>query len=109
MNYLDDLDNNIEKAEELVEELIKARAKGWDTVYDLCDSSLRVLLKSIRHCVNCANRRWAKRGYEGTFKCSGGCVRAGAFDNFAERNKGLWYILHWTQKGKDEQMPGEGM
>ena len=49
MNYLDDLDNNIAKAEELVEELIKARNEGWDTVYDLCDSSLRVLLKSIKH------------------------------------------------------------
>ena len=110
MNYLDDLDNNIAKAEELVEELIKARNEGWDTVYDLCDSSLRVLLKSIKHCINCANKKWAKRGYSGEFKCSGGCIRAGAFDNFSERNKNLHYILRWSQKWRNHaQMPGKGM
>ena len=106
MNYLDDLDDNITKAEELVEELIKARANGWDTVLDLCENSLSVLLKSIKHCINCANRQRAKKD---TFKCTGGCVRAGAFDNFKERNRGIWYVQHWTQRGNNEQMPDEGM
>lgn len=97
MNYLEDLDKNIELAEKSLASLEKAKKENWLTVYDISVNDLRHLLRSIHYCVGCAKHKKAKLGPDKRFKCYGGCIRTGQFGKFTKINKRMWYVLHLTR------------
>lgn len=97
MNYLGDLDKNIELAERSLASLEKAKQENWSIVYDISVNDLERLLRSIRYCISCAKRGKVKLDSSKKFKCYGGCVRTGQFEKFAKTNKRMWYLLNWTR------------
>ena len=103
MNYLEDLDKNMKLADKFLASLEKAARENWTTAYDISTNDLRVLLKNVRFCVECAKREREKLGPEKKFKCSGGCTRPGQFAQFSEINKRIQFftrLIHWRE-GRD--------
>jgi len=98
MSYLDDLDMNIETAEKYLACIEESAENHYLVSMGFCVDSLRSTLKSIRHCIRCAKGKQAELGPDKKFKCHGGCVRPGAFDDFAETNKNMLYMFSLTQR-----------
>jgi iron only hydrogenase large subunit-like protein len=116
MDYITDLERNVEIAEEHLNKAIECYEKGWTTALDIHISVVKSVLKSSKFCITCAKKTMARMEEKGKdpkeFACEGGCVRAGALEKFEERNRKLRYILSlregletenfWPFKGEKE-------
>lgn len=75
MDYIDNLKDNIEKAEEHLADIELAIKNNWPFVLDVARTNLTGLLKVTRFCIDCAKRKQEKLGPDKKFKCKGRCVR----------------------------------
>lgn len=98
MSYLDDLNKNIELAEEHLRNAEYALETGRFTAYDFAINSADAGIKCIKFCVKCVKRKKTKLGPHKVFKCSGGCIRPCSFNRFTTLNKRLWYLMHLTRR-----------
>jgi len=100
MSFLDDLDNNIKRAEKCLAQAEHAREQGWTTAYYFSISSVDNILKTVKHCVRCAKQKQAKLEKGKKFKCSGTCVKGLGFEKFSEINKSMQRELDRRHYGK---------
>lgn len=98
MSYIKDLEDNLAKAELLLEELKECLALGYYTAADVVNNHIRRVLKSTEFCCTCAKRKADKLKIPySEFKCSGGCVRGTSLKKFSRNTQRLWYVMHWTR------------
>ena len=117
MSYIDDLEHNVKLIEEHLDKAIECINKGWLTAADVHVHAMKSVLKSAKFCVSCAKKKRARMEENGKdpkeFRCVGGCIKAGVWDDFAESNRRLRYVLSiraglateevWPFKGKEEK------
>lgn len=94
MGYIDDMEKNLKNAEKHLDKAEYAYSQGWTTAYYATIDAAEAIIKCVRFCVSCGKRGQIKHGDK--FKCAG-CMPPGSFERFKKANKGIWYILHWTE------------
>ena len=99
MSYLDDLQDNLEMAEECLAQIEECRAKGFHTAANFASNNLKGILKASLFCCKCAKRKADKKEIPySQFECEGGCVRGMSYEEWKEHNKNIWYVFNWTRR-----------
>lgn len=95
MAYLDNIDDNVERMEELLAHMELALENNWSTVYGLATNNFLSILKCTQFCVRCAKSKADKIGIPyHEFKCVGGCIKGGTLDAIKQVNKNIWRMFH---------------
>ena len=101
MSYIDDLEDNLATAEKYVAQMEECAKKGYWTAHNFIGANLRQLLRTVRFCLKCAEKKRCSLkekssaglvSEDAKFSCVGGCIRGMSLERQAEITKKLYYI-----------------